>query len=41
MRYGFHDIGGHQHLKAKQEGATNADLVDLESCSDIRCRSWR
>ena len=29
MRDGFHDIGGHQHLEAKQEGATDADLVDL------------
>ena len=29
VRDGFHDIGGHQHLEAKQEGATDADLVDL------------
>ena len=35
MRYGFHDISGHQHLEAKQERATDAKLVDL------RCRSWR
>src|SRR6266487_2588977 len=29
MRYGFHDIGRHQHLEAKQERATNTDLVDF------------
>jgi hypothetical protein len=29
MRYGFHDISGHQHLEAKQERATDANLVDL------------
>jgi hypothetical protein len=29
MRYGFHDIGGHQHFEAKQERAADADLVDL------------
>ncbi len=29
MRYGFHDISGHQHLKAKQERTTDANLVDL------------
>jgi hypothetical protein len=29
MRYGFHDIGGHQDLEAKQERATDADLVDF------------
>ena len=29
MRDSFHDISGHQHLEAKQEGATDADLVDF------------
>ncbi len=29
MRYGFHDISGHQHLEAKQERATDANLVNL------------
>jgi hypothetical protein len=29
MRDGFHDIGGHQHLEAKHEGAPDADLVDF------------
>jgi hypothetical protein len=29
MRYGFHNISGHQHLEAKQERATDADFVDF------------
>jgi hypothetical protein len=29
MRDDFHDIGRQQHLEAKQEGATDANLVDL------------
>ena len=38
---GFYDVGCNEHFETEQQRATDSDFVDVRSCSEIGCRSWR
>src|SRR3954452_7302707 len=41
MRDRLYDVGRDKDFQAQQQRSTDADLVNLESCRAMGCRSWR